>query len=181
MAEGIDYLGFHITNKGISVRSSSYKKMFTNLLKVFTQYKYKKNKKRLLWRLNLKITGCLFEGKRLGWMFFFSQTDNTSQLKRLDEFVIGLAKKFLPLEDRNKIKTFIKTFHEIRFNAEKTKYIPNFETYTLEKKIEIICLLTGKKEVEVEAWDVDFIEEQFRKCAAREAGELEKDLLEIFS
>lgn len=179
--DGIDYLGFHITDKGVSVRTSSYKRMFTNLVKVFTQYKYKKNKERFLWRLNLKITGCVFEGKRLGWMFFFSQTDNTSQLKRLDEFVKGLVSKLRLQNDAGRIKTFIKAYHEIRYNAENTKYIPNFETYSLEKKIEIICLLTGKHEEEVGEWDVEWIEEQFWKCTSREVAQLEKDLLEVFS
>jgi retron-type reverse transcriptase len=181
ISDGIDYLGFHITDKEVAVRPSSYKRMFTNLMKVFTQYKYLKKKKRFLWRLNLKITGCIFEEKRLGWMFFFSQTENTSQLKRLDIFVEGLIKKHRLQKEGVKVKTFIKAYHEIRYNSENTSYIPNFEKYSLEQKIEIISLLTDKTLAEISAWDVVLIEEQFRKCASKEVAQLEKDLLEVFS
>lgn len=181
ISDGIDYLGFHITNKTVSVRPSSYKRMFTNLLKVFTNYKYKKEKKRFLWRLNLKISGCVFEGKRLGWMFFFSQTDSTSQLMRLDAFVAKLTRKYHLQNDADKIKTFIKSYHEIRYNANNTDYIPDFGQYSIEQKVEIICLLTNKEPAEVTTWNVALIEERFRKCTLREVVQLEKDLLEVFS
>lgn len=181
ISEGIDYLGFNITDKGVSVRRSSYKRMFSNLIKVFTQYKYIKNKKLFLWRLNLKISGCIFEDKRLGWMFFFSQTENISQLKRLDVFVKKLAVRYGLKKDADKIKTFVKTYHEIRFNAADTKYIPDFQEYSIEEKINFICLLTRKTREEVAVWDVLTIEEEFRKCASREVAQLEKDLLEVFS
>ena len=180
-SDGVDYLGFRITDTSVSVRPSSYKRMFVNLSKVFTAYKYSKNKDRLLWRLNLKISGCVFEGKRLGWVYFFSQTEDTAQLKRLDAFVVKLLKKYGLIAEVGNIKTFTKTYHEIRFNADKTKYIPNFEKFTLAQMQKTICLLTKYTEVEVDAWDVVTVREQFRKCTFREVVELERDLLEMFS
>lgn len=181
ISDGIDYLGFHITNKSVSVRPSSYKRMFSNLLKVFTNFKYRKEKERFLWRLNLKISGCIFEGKRLGWMFFFSQTDSTSQLMRLDAFIVKLTKKYHLQNDAHRIKTFIKSYHEIRYNASNTIYVPNFDEYSLKQKVKIICLLTNNESAEVAAWDLEVIEEHFRKCTLREVAQLEKDLLEVFS
>lgn len=55
--DGIDFLGYYITHSTVSVRESSYKRMFSNLLKVITDFKYRKNADRTLFRLNLKITG----------------------------------------------------------------------------------------------------------------------------
>lgn len=42
IGEGIDYLGYHLAPSKNSVRTSSYNRMFANLNKVFTSYKYKK-------------------------------------------------------------------------------------------------------------------------------------------
>jgi RNA-directed DNA polymerase len=180
IADGIDYLGFRITDKSVSVRPSSYNRMFANLIKVFTQYKYKRNKARFLWRLNLKITGCFFEGRRFGWMFFFSQTENTSQLKRLDFFVNNLAQKYKIGTDAGGIKSFIKSYHEIRFNADNTKYIPDFETYSRDPMIEFICLLSDREHKDLTTLDDHQVRKLFKKLASREVAQLEKDLIEVF-
>lgn len=181
ISDGIDYLGFHITNKTIAVRRSSYKRMFNNIIRVFTQFKYLKDKEVLIWRLNLKISGCVFGGKRLGWMYFFSQTENTSQLKRLDAFVKNTARKHNLESDIHRIKTFIRTYHEIRYNGDETRYIPDFDNYSIEQMKDILRLLTDKKAPEIESWDILYIEEQFRRLTGKEVAQLEKDLLEVFS
>jgi RNA-directed DNA polymerase len=178
---GIEYLGYHITATSISVRESSYQKMYMNLLKVFTSYRYSRNKPKFLWRLNLKITGCAYEGRRKGWMYFFSQSENKSQLVRLDNFVASQIVKHRVEDVKSDVKTFIKAYHEIRFNGDDTTYIPNFESYTDERKVEIICLLKGMNPEEVGAWDVQTINEAFWKLISKEVAYLEEDLLDVFS
>ena len=79
------------------------------------------------------------------------------------------------------VKTFVKSYHEIRYNLENTKYIQKFEEYSFDEKIDVICLLTGKDKTEVITLDVDAIEAMFRKCASKEVEQLEKDLMEAFS
>lgn len=181
MSEGVEYLGFHISNKSVCVRHSSYRRMFTNLLTVFTSYKYSKNKERLIFRLNLKISGCIFDGKRRGWMFFFAQTDDKSQLKYLDKFVSEqIIKLNVPIQT-NQLKTFIKSYHEIRYKGENSTYIENFGNYSLEQKIKLICILTDREKSEVEIWSIETIEEVFKKCTFKEVIQLEKDLIEGFS
>lgn len=89
--EGVEYLGYFISLSRIAVRKSSYTRMIENLLAVLTSFKHadhkKKSEERLIWRLNLKITGCIFNGERYGWVFFFSQVDDLKQISRLDSFV----------------------------------------------------------------------------------------------
>lgn len=181
MSQGVEYLGFKVTNTDISVRPSSYKKMFTNLLKVFTNYKYSKNTERFIFRLNLKIAGCIFEGKRRGWMFFFAQSEDISQLKYLDEFVADLLKKHKLDHLSDQIKTFTKAYHEIRYRVGQTQYIENFDKCSQDRKTKIISILTGKTVVEIKTWDADRIEENFRKCSFKEVAQLQKDLIDAFS
>jgi len=182
ISEGIDFLGYHITKTRISIRKSSYDKMFRNILKVVTDYKYSKNDDidkecRVLYRLNLKITGCIFGDKRRGWMMFFSRTENLGQLKYLDNFV--KSQMLLTGIDENKlclIKSFIKSYHEIRFNMIKTTYIPNFNNYSEKEKIETVSMLTKYSSVELETWDAGRIDEMFQRVVAREVMDLEQDV-----
>lgn len=186
ISQGIEYLGFKIRKNKISVRDTSYKRMFENLLGVFTQYKHnqhnKDNEERLLWRLNLKITGCLFEDKRFGWVFFFSQIDDLKQLARLDEFV-RQELKIRELEHlENRVKKFLRTYHEIRYRIDKTNYIPNFDKYDLEKMVAEIASAEGKSEEEIrERYTAEQVERKFRLLINRHTRLLEQDLFEAFS
>lgn len=181
LGKGIDYLGFNATPSQISVRRSSYKKMFVNITRAVTQYKYAQELELFIWKLNLKITGCIFEEKRYGWMHFFSQTENKSQLVRLDHFVNKITAKLNIGNRVADIKKFIKTYHEIRFNPDNTTYIPNFDIYTLAEKKNLIVLLSKYNIREVQTWNVALIENQFTKLTHKEISELEKDVLEVFS
>ncbi|KPD12639.1 hypothetical protein AN476_08675 [Phaeobacter sp. 11ANDIMAR09] len=182
LAEGIDYLGYHFCQSKIEVRSSSYKKMFSNLMKLFSAMKYRSNKGPILWRMNLRISGCIFDGRRVGWLFFFAQSNNTQQLKRLDAFVSQQAKKVLDPADRERLKTFTRAYHEIRFNYEDSKYFLNFDQFDdAQKRAEIGILLPQKSLEEIETLEGAELDKLFRKCISKEIGDLEKDMMEVFS
>ncbi len=114
-------------------------------------------------------------------MYFFAQTEDKSQIKCLDIFVSKLIRKHRLESIQDEIKTFIKAYHEIRYKSDRTLYIPNFEAYSTEQKIDLICLLRNKKKEEVSSWDLETIEENFKKCTFKEISKLEQDLLEVFS
>lgn len=183
VSDGVDYLGYRITNNKISVRQSSYKRMMTNILKVFTSYKYakQKNVERLIWKLNIKITGCIVDGKRYGWMHFFSQTTDLSQLKALDAFIEKCIRRYNVEIGQLSVKRFTRTYHEIRYNADNTTYIPVFENYDDEYMVRTICLLTGREPAVVQTWDIEILKSAFWKLISREISQLEKDLMEVFS
>ena len=175
--DGIDFLGYHITPSGISVRESSYKRMFSNLLKVITDYKYRRNVNRTLFRLNLKITGCIVDGKRRGWLMFFSRTEDLSQLSFLDIFISKQLRRIrFPEVEKGKVAKFIKAYHEIRYGIDNTSYIPNFDNYTLPQKKKVISDYRGLKDVEIESWDASRIEDEFSKIVSSEVHDLEEDI-----
>lgn len=180
ISDGIDYLGFNVSDKRISIRTSSYNNIFGVLLSMFTHNKYKEHHSSLIWRLNLKVTGCTFEGKNYGWLFFFMQTENISQLKYLDMFIARqLALRGLGALT-GRVKRFVKAYHEIRFNRKDTKYILNFDEFTTDDKIKTISLLTGERESLVRA-KAAVINERFYKLIGKEVSKLERDIMETFS
>lgn len=183
IASGIEYLGFNFDGNTVSVRKSSFRKMIQNLLNEMTRFKRAKNKKesRFIWRMNLKISGCIYEGKRLGWVFFFSQINDKTQLSRLDAF---LAKEFRKRQISHlysRIKSFVKSYHEIRYNLNQTHYIPKFDSYSRADMEEEILVLEDIKEEELAAYDDKEIEYRFFKLISQQVADLERDLIDPFS
>ncbi|GBK99777.1 RNA-directed DNA polymerase [Vibrio harveyi] len=132
MSNGFDYLGYKFSNEHISARNGSVEKLKASLAGIFTSYKHSKNKslKILEWRLNLRITGCVFEKKCKGWQFFFAEINDEDLLHRLDHYVLSLCKRF---NVDIKPKKFVRTFKEISHNKYNTTYVPNFDLYDLPK------------------------------------------------
>lgn len=174
---GIDYLGYHIDPHQISIRSTSFHRMFNNILKVITDYRYRNDVNRLIFRLNLKISGCQVDTKRRGWMMFFSRTENLKQLSHLDQFVRQQLRRVnLPDHHFPSIKKFIKSYHEIRYNINDTSYVPNFDNYDLTQKIGVVSTLMGRPLAEVESFSIETIEQQFRRLIGQEVQDLEHDV-----
>ena len=132
--------------------------------------------------MNLRIGGCVFDGRRVGWLFFFSQTENMQQLKQLDAFVSRQAKKVLETGDQNRLKTFTRGYYEIRHNFIDSKYFPNFDKFDDDqKRAQVSLLLPGKPISEIETLSSESLDNLFRKCISKEIGEMEKDMMEVFS
>jgi len=173
-----NYLGYSFKNFGkysVSVREESIAKIKNSLVSIFTSYKYSNSKNKnqdfLLWRLNLRITGCILENKCKGWLFFFAEIDDKSLLHQLDAHVKHLQERFgvdlLP-------KKFMRTFHEIKYHKYQTNYIPNFDKYTLKDKQEVLAKVFHQI---VDELSTDDIEYRFKKYVTRESRELLEDIL----
>ena len=144
--------------------------------------KYKKNNSASIWRLNIRISGCIYNGKRIGWMFYFSQSKDIKQLKHLDYFVQSHCKKFLNAADRATIKRFTKAYYEIKFNFDKSKYFPNFDNFDADQMRAALKSLSHKSRGKlIDAMTTEELEEQFRKIIMREVSELERDMLDAIS
>lgn len=182
LRDGIDYLGYRFCLSVIEVREMSFKKMFSNVMKLVSAMKYAGNKGPLIWKLNLRISGCQFMGRKIGWLFFFAQSKNKRQLKQLDEFVTTKAREVLKPGDQDRLKRFVKAYYEIRFNADETGYFPNFDNFDDEQKKQQIGVLIPKKtRDEIDALSPEELDQLFRKCIGREIADLEKDMMEVFS
>ncbi|MEO9470566.1 reverse transcriptase domain-containing protein [Parasphingorhabdus sp.] len=181
LKKAIDYLGYTLSPGQTKVRKSSYNRMFENLMKVFTSFKYTRKSEKFIFRLNLKIAGCIFEGKRKGWLFFFSQTNDLNQLGRLDYFVQSMCREYAPEIDPKRIKKFVRAWHEIRQNFKKTNYFQKFDDYDYSDKIDFVSLMTGRHKSDLEILDLEDFEVLYRRVLDKEIEVLEQDILDSFS
>jgi retron-type reverse transcriptase len=135
--EGFDYLGYQFKGDLISPRATSIEKLKDSIVSIFTSHKHAKhpNKNFLLWRLNLRITGCVFENKSKGWMFFFLEINNETILHNLDRHIKHLVDRF---QIDIKPQCFVRSYYEIMHSKHRTTYIPNFDRYPIKKMEEVL-------------------------------------------
>ena len=174
ITESFEYLGYVISDNEVTVRRSSILKIEQSIEDLFRTIK-NDNIGYLQWKLNLKITGFILEKHKYGWLFFYSQITDMSLLFHLDDVVQKLIKRY-KLEDKIKIKRFVRTFAEMRMALHETKYIPNLDNLKLEDKKKI---LSDIYRMDLSEKDERFIEIQFRKIMKREIRDIEKDIENI--
>lgn len=193
LSKSFDYLGYRVepnknialTESKIGVRSSTIGKFEGAIAKIFTTYRYqlthsesptqKTRAERICeWRLNLRITGCIFEGRRLGWIFYFSQVNTTTPLRTIDSTIDSLLRRF-SLKGKIKVKSLVKAFYETQRRIKTShKYIPNFDNMTIREKRDILArfLVTS----EISHYNDERIEYLFKMRIGALVKELEKDL-----
>ncbi|TNV22814.1 reverse transcriptase [Buttiauxella sp. B2] len=158
LSESFNFLGYEVNNEGIGIKKDSILRFESSLAKIFTAYRHalskannKRDKQRAIaycqWKINLRITGCIFNGKRMGWVAYFSQVSNTVQFRTVNHTIRKLTKRF-GLETDIRPKSLIKTYYEWqRGDKDSHRYIPNFDSLAIEQQREIVSLWIGKEEV----------------------------------
>ena len=166
------YLGYYFSPGTVSVRNGSIEKIRQSIIGIFVSYgnSKKKNQYLLQWRLNLRITGCLFEGRFKGWLFFFSEIDDLPLLYSLDSLVDKMAKRFSVECD---FKRFVRAYYEIKYLRYSGDYVPNFDEYPIDeiRRVVTVCWgrnISGKSDDEVSLY--------FFKKLKNEVKELDTDI-----
>ncbi len=141
IADGFQFLGYMFKGNHISVRPSSLDKIYSGINRVFTKhYKYAKERDLdyLYFRLNLKISGCVVDGRQYGWLFFFSCINDEKLLFKLDAHIKRACKRFKVSYEPSRIKKFSRTYHELG-KGERSNYIPCFSNInTVQKNLKDI-------------------------------------------
>lgn len=167
-----DYLGYRFEGSLVTARLATVEKLRSSIVSIFTSFKYsdKKNKNFLLWRLNLRITGCVFENKSKGWLFFFSEINDESLLHSLDHYIKKLIKRFnVDIGP----KKFSRTFKELSHRKYETNYIPNFDSYSLKEKTHILTHYFKLNIANRSDEEIDF---DFHKRIGRQVKDLQEDV-----
>ncbi|MGM0867346.1 MAG: reverse transcriptase domain-containing protein [Bacillota bacterium] len=185
---GFKYLGYELTPKSTTIRKEAIENMKKSLEKIFISFshslkKSKPNTEFFIWQLNLRITGSKYNNKRFGWLLFYSQIskDNEWIFHHLDWFVRKKLLKdrfaFNDLIDENQLKRFSRAYNEIRNNYSNTKYLPDFDSYTMENKIDFLENTLDKRTRDLAPEKIEFI---FNTMIYKEVSQLEKDIQEIY-
>ena len=196
--ESFSFLGYLFSDGKAEIKKDSILRIEGALAKIFTTFKYKnsqiesnyqglqkdlklkKSRAIFLWRLNLRITGCIFDGARKGWVFYFSQIDesNIRQLRKLDITVSTIAARFGVTFSGNDRKSFLRTFFETqKHNNISQKYIPNFDTVDETEQRRILAEYFGVENVN--GFTSDQVIRSFKSRIQRATRELEHDIQDI--
>ena len=170
-----DFLGYFFSNRILTVKKESIFKVEDSIAKIINSYKYIKtpNSKLIEQKINLRITGCIFEGKRRGWIFYYSQLEDKKILYKLDSTVKNMIKKS-GLNGKVKPKSFSKTYNECsRKTLNNHKYIINFDGYSIEEKKNLLINYMDIKKVGM--LDNDTIKNLFNKRIRHLVKDLERD------
>ncbi|QQZ30970.1 hypothetical protein HMY34_12950 [Thiothrix subterranea] len=183
----IHFLGYKYKDRTSSIIERNREKFEDSIASIFTAYKYRfdnaKNESErinttnvLEWRLNLKITGCIFKNQKRGWMFYFSQIEDIYSLYKIDLAIKKMASIFCKRE--LKIKSLVKTYHETkRLKASSHKYIVNFDKLSISEKRDILERYLGYKSLS-SASD-ERIEHFFNMRISHIIKELEQDIGDV--
>ena len=193
ISDHFNFLGYDFKNMKASVKLDSIRRLESSLAKIFTTYKYRRvaaaahpdpavrkamqerARKIFTWRLNLRITGCLFDDVRRGWVFYFSQIDDESiaQLHHLDKTIKVLCNRFAFHPAKGELKSFARSFHEAKRSNLIHQYIPNFDTTSIDEQRELLRLY-GMENVDTMT-DVQ-TNRAFKRRIRRETSDLEQDI-----
>lgn len=179
--KGVEYLGYHIFRDRLRIRDRSYKKMFRAIVGCLRSRKGGEKVDRIVWQLNLIITGCRIEDRSVGWVFFFRQSTDVRQFHRMDAFVRNQLIYYGLGDHATSIKRFGKAYHEIRYNRAETSYIPNFDNFTLSDMKDAIRLVKGKSAKKLRAMDESEVKEIFWTMVKREVAWLERETIDFVS
>ncbi|MGZ0706221.1 reverse transcriptase domain-containing protein [Pseudomonas piscis] len=167
-----DYLGYHFRNNLVTAREGSIKKLKESLISIFSAYKYSRNRSLnfLQWRLNLRITGCVFKNKGKGWLFFFSEINDDTLLHNLDRHVQNLVTRFnIPITP----KKFVRTFFELKHHRYTNNYIPNYDTYTTPQMTQLLSEYFGYDTSKLLPEQIEY---EFNRRINKQAKELLVDI-----
>jgi hypothetical protein len=184
LTDPFSFLGYQIEGGQVLIRQESIFRFESSIAKIFTAYRHKlvtarrtADKERALaychWKLNLRITGCIFNGKRLGWAAYFCQITTTSQLRAINHTIRKLTDRFCP-GGEIRPKSLIKTFYELQRGMKANNgYIPNLDALKVSQKREMLAMWLG--DIALTLSDAE-VERRFEIKASKAVRELEEDI-----
>lgn len=184
LADEFDFLGYRCKDRRLGIRKQSVHKFESSLAGICTAYRHAlvratsvleadRARNICAWRLNLRITGCIFENRRLGWVFYFSQITDVSQLRAVDNTVQRLGERF-SLASTIKVKRVLKAFYESqRSDKQQHRYIPNFDSMSTAQKRRILATISN---LDISRLTDEQVNQRFKSRIAQAVRELEEDL-----
>lgn len=188
LSEQFSFLGYLIASNNVQIRRESILRFESSIAKILTAYKHKSasarnpiEQERALayckWKINLRITGCTFNEKRLGWVAYFSQITTTAQLRSVNWTISKLIARF-GLSHQIKPKSLIKTYYELRGkDLQSGSYIPNFDKLSINQKRDCLAMWFGNS---VNEMSDDKVERLLAIKIAKAVRDLESDIAHAY-
>lgn len=148
----ITYLGYSINQGRISIAEKNIQNQINKIAAKITWYKKRIKDKDLRHKwlqddkkfntvfvneLNELISGAINNSKSYGWLFYFSEIEDIPLLYKMDTIVTNLTNSlygYLSKMEIQKIKKFVRAYHEIRYNRDKSRYFVNYDHHDMDAK-----------------------------------------------
>ena len=156
IVNGVPFLGYMFFDSKVGIRPSAEEKLEDSIEE-----------------LNLRITGCILDSQKYGWLFYYSQLTDLSILFHLDWFVGHLFSRY-GFDRPKDIKRFIRSYHEITKNISRSSYIINADRYSFEEKAEILSEIYNQRNFNKN--DARTVDSLFKATMFKEVQRLEYDI-----
>lgn len=174
IAKGVPFLGYMFFNDKVGIRPSAEEKLEASIEELFRLRKKGLISQQVFkWRLNLRITGCILDSKKYGWLFYYSQLTDLRVLFHLDWLIDRLFYRY-GFQRTEDIKRFVRTYHEITKNVSRSIYLINVDQYSIEDKAEVLSEIYGQKSFDGK--DGKIIDTLFKETMFKEVQRLEYDI-----
>lgn len=171
---GAPFLGYMFFDNRVSIRPTAEKKLEASIEDLFRMRKKQAISQQVfIWRLNLRITGCILDSKKYGWLFYYSQLTDLHILFHLDWLVKRLFCRF-GFKPPKEIKKFVRAYHEITKNVSGSSYIINADRYSIEEKVKILSGIYSQKEFDEK--NSQTVDNLFKAAMFKEVQRLEYDI-----
>lgn len=191
--ENIDFLGYHINSSGsVGISDNNIKKIERSLDNIFGQYmtsqdsRIRNNINLLKWKIDFRITGCIKDDRRYGWVIFFRLNENETIMHHLDWYIVKLIKKYkldkqLLTNNKYNGKKFVKTYLEFKNKQNNTEYIPNINNFTKAYKQKLLIDVCKRNHKYIMSLNNYFLDREFQRFAFSSIRDLEMDLHQIYT
>lgn len=180
ISDGVEYLGYSFKGGCVSVRKATEKKLLPSLMRIIHSAT-KKDLPRSIWRINLRISGCRFNGSNIGWVFYFSQINDIQLLARMDAQIKRAIRRRFGSAEYGSCKRLVKAYHEAKYNHQSGRYFYNFDTIDRANMIALLERLFPGRLSSLEEKSESEIRKIFNRAISREVREMERDTLGDFS
>ncbi|ANU24193.1 reverse transcriptase domain-containing protein [Planococcus donghaensis] len=195
LIDGFDFLGYNFKDLGkkieINVKKSNQIKFEQSIVDMFTNFKrnIKMSPEQFVFLMNVKITGTI--SKKIsgnsnkeytyGWIFYFSKINNTKYLYHLDWLIKKMLKNTKKCKEINpeNIKTFVKTYYEVKYNFNESTYIHRPDDLKESRKRDILLNIFHVPEQKLKT--IDDIDFQFEKLVLNFIKDQESEIQKIKS
>lgn len=181
----LPFLGYEFRDSSrVSVRTQSVDRLRQRLLTLFTAYKYSSpnqgSLEELIWRINLTVSGCRFNGQRYGWLPYFSYMNDYALLRRLDKFVHTLCGRYhVPIEHCRRIKKFSDYLGDAKRQFPDPNRVPYFDDYSFNEQKELLARYFHIAESAIDNMDEREVSKQFTSKIRATIRQLEHDVGQI--
>ncbi|WP_258167834.1 reverse transcriptase/maturase family protein [Burkholderia multivorans] len=195
LREPFAYLGYVFDLPTITVRSSTVERLLQSLSAQFSSFSHNKTrrlekhghldldrlKQIFLLELNDRISGAISEGKRYGWIAYFSQINDMTLLHKLDNAVAGMFGRLREFDRRPPpdLKRFARAYFEIKYRPD-GNYIRNYDVHKTPAQMLLFLQDRGRIAPTDGALTDEQILRRYQSYVARQLAEMHADEAVIY-